>query len=416
MTTIRQANLSLHRLTTQRRELEDRLHTPKRQRQSLPNFEIIQERAQSLASVLRTSWNCACQVQHGVSLRLEARMDETSDEADTQEEGPMQEPFRVLFQSNLQRVVGSGAGVKTTLWAWEEADVQVTGQRSKPIGGVLASNEATVKNVRFATSEKKVVKAVLNCRSETRSINDLCSAISTLQGLQRDVCLQLTEDKSAKQDHGVLIYPMITLPSDTEHWFVSTLDEVIRKGFARRDRLHLAVTLASSVLQLHCTPWLGNDWGTKSIQFIERPGVNHYRQPFVAWRSDQPLSSPSKAVPSILTAIVKNEALFALGVALIELWYGQTLDDLHKPEDGVQHSTDAQTAFITRFTTADRLADDLASEAGGKYSDAVRRCIRCNFHTRASSLADVQFQNAVYRDVVAQLKINHDFLFEDEEP
>jgi hypothetical protein len=52
------------------------------------------------------------------------------------------------------------------------------------------------------------------------------------------------------------------------------------------------------------------------------------------------------------------------------------------------------------------------SEAGARYSDAVRRCIRCDFDQRASSLEDSRFVEAVYRGVVAQLQANYEYLFQ----
>ncbi|EAT91360.1 hypothetical protein SNOG_01711 [Parastagonospora nodorum SN15] len=67
--------------------------------------------------------------------------------------------------------------------------------------------------------------------------------------------------------------------------------------------------------------------------------------------------------------------------------------------------------LLTEFNTADRMAEALWSEAGAKYSNAVRRCIRCDFNQRASSLEDRKFQEAVFRGVVAQLQENYEYLF-----
>ena len=56
---------------------------------------------------------------------------------------------------------------------------------------------------------------------------------------------------------------------------------------------------------------------------------------------------------------------------------------MYKPEDGPDAS-----GFMSGWNTADRLVEELYSEAGAKYSDAVRRCIRCDFDRRATSLDD----------------------------
>ncbi|KAF3050882.1 hypothetical protein E8E11_010741 [Didymella keratinophila] len=108
--------------------------------------------------------------------------------------------------------------------------------------------------------------------------------------------------------------------------------------------------------------------------------------------------------------MIRNQPLFALGVALIELWYGESLSELHEDEDGPLDPPDLQKSLLTRFNTADRLADELADDAGTKYSDAVRRCIRCDFSLRVNSLEDVQFQKAVFQGVVAKLKESYDFM------
>lgn len=113
-----------------------------------------------------------------------------------------------------------------------------------------------------------------------------------------------------------------------------------------------------------------------------------------------------------MTRIIRNRTLYALGVSLIELWYKTPIQKLHKLEDGPLKTGDARIDLMTEFNTADRLVDELYYEAGGKYGDAVRRCIRCDFDRRASSLEDAAFQKDVYQGVVSQLKENFDFQYE----
>jgi hypothetical protein len=79
------------------------------------------------------------------------------------------------------------------------------------------------------------------------------------------------------------------------------------------------------------------------------------------------------------------------------LWYGRTLQKLHRPEDGeIETGNDSMTAW----STADRLIDDLDSEAGDKYAESVRRCIRCDFDYKLSVLDDSVFINKVYERLV----------------
>jgi len=57
------------------------------------------------------------------------------------------------------------------------------------------------------------------------------------------------------------------------------------------------------------------------------------------------------------------------------------------------------------WCTAERLIDEeIALEAGQLYADAVRRCIRCDFNRKTSSLDDQDFQQAVFDGVVVPLE------------
>jgi hypothetical protein len=402
--TIRYANTVLHRLTFQRQNIENQQHA---ERKSIPNFQSINERAHGFYSVLSSGWTCPCQSSHAVSLRLEPRMDDASSDDDDDDDAKMRDPFHVLFQYGHKQTAASAITVSP--WIWDEADVHVT--REHP-ASTVACHVHGGRGVRFASQASRAVKAALEPEPDLEPIKDLCAAIQTLQKPQRDVCWTLLEKEIAKQKYGLRIYPTKTLPQDTEQWTVSTLRTALRRGrrFPKRDRVRLAVILASSVLQLHETPWLDDNWGIDNIYFVERPGSMAYDQPFVSRGLDIVHSSSQASIPKHLTRMIRNQPLFALGVALIELWYGESLIDLHEDEDGPLNPPDLQSALLTRFNTADRLADELADDAGTKYSDAVRRCIRCDFSLRVNSLEDVQFQKAVFQGVVAKLKESYDFM------
>ncbi|KAF1829055.1 hypothetical protein BDW02DRAFT_651632 [Decorospora gaudefroyi] len=409
MDRLRRANESLDRLTNQTAYLE----THQRELQSVPNFRTIKERAESFYSALRTGWNCPCQAHHTVSLRLEARMDDIlSDEDDDEHQHTMRDPFHVLFQYNNQHITTICPPNTARPWCWEEADVRVEYEQERH-GPMAACSGHPSKGVRFAKQNmKKAVQAALETHPNLQPIKNLCAAISELQKPQRDVCFSLLASEIAKQKYGVHIYPTKQMPPDTDTWSISSLRTILDDAeFARRDRLKLAVTLASSVLQLHETPWLDQSWGKDSIFFVKRPGTTVYDQPFVSQHFSQNVPTATPDMPTSMRCIIRNQPLYALGVALIELWYGKPLLELHKAEDGPKDTGNIQTDLMTEFSTADRLVEELYSEAGGKYGDAVRRCIRCDFDRRSRSLGDVQFQKDVYRGVVAQLKENYEFMF-----
>ncbi|KAJ4289653.1 hypothetical protein N0V90_010982 [Kalmusia sp. IMI 367209] len=411
MSSLRRANSSLHRMTTQTISLETLQSSRKTEALPMPKFHIINDHAQGFHSALETGWQCSCHASHSVHLRLEHRMDDVqSDESD--DEDSMQEPFHVVFRydhTELTNCKPSPAVKKP--WSWEEADVKITlGEQLSTATSAACATSA--KGVRFANQAKKAVQAALGPTRNMQPIKSLCAAISTLQPLQREMCLSLLANEYAKKKHDILIYPSRSPPHDTEDWSIRNLRNVLADTkFARRYRLQLAVTLASSVLQLHETPWLGDSWSNNNILFIDRSGKTAYTDPFVLQRVATGGQSPEPTMSPAMRLIIRNQTLYALGISLIELWYGKPLSDLSKPEDGAQGTGDAQTNLMTELASADRLVEELYNDAGGKYADAVRRCIRCDFDRRANTLEDVAFQKAVFEGVVAQLKENYDYLF-----
>jgi hypothetical protein len=75
---------------------------------------------------------------------------------------------------------------------------------------------------------------------------------------------------------------------------------------------------------------------------------------------------------------IRNTTLFALGIVLLELCLGQTLESM--------------------------------TEAGNRYGDVARRCIYCEFDSRDTNLNNERFREAVYQGVVAPLEdIFNDF-------
>ncbi|KAH7073645.1 hypothetical protein BKA63DRAFT_37766 [Paraphoma chrysanthemicola] len=410
MDRLRQANQSLYRMTVQTSHLAKHQASANTWHQDLPKYQIIKDRAESFHAAISKGWKCTCRADHSISLRLEPRTDDVASD-DEDEEDSMRDPFHIILQYDHCHTPGASLAKP---WTWEEADVRV---RYDPQAKDQTSGLATQpsKGVKFAKAAiPKAVKAALDPQANLKPIQDLCSAIQSLRKPQRDVCFSLLANEIAKQKYGVLlITPTKELPVDTDRWSISSLRTVLQDPqFAQRDRLQLAVTLASSVLQLHETPWLEANWGKDSIHFVNRPGTTSYDQPFVSKRITQSTISPTSSLPSQRSCIIRNQTLYALGIALIELYYRKPMAELHKDSDGLQNTGNELQDLVTEFNTAIRLADELLSEAGAKYSDAVRRCIRCDFDQRASNLQDPKFQRAVYQGVVAQLQENYEYLFQ----
>ena len=175
---------------------------------------------------------------------------------------------------------------------------------------------------------------------------------------------------------------------------------------SRRDRLHLALTLASTVLQLHTTPWLNKRWGKGDILFLRQLGGSRsplIGQPHISKSfASRAITLPSHKdkAPCSAGPMIRNKSMFDLGILLIELCFNKSLEELREPEDLDNGKPNA----YTDFSTANRLIQLVYNEAGNRYGDAVRRCIRCEFDQREETFESDGFRQAVYQRVVAPLE------------
>ena len=217
-------------------------------------------------------------------------------------------------------------------------------------------------------------------------IQDLCKVIYQLQQPRRDACLGYLVD-ALQRKH--VIYPL--LPSNNcsqQQWAAYSLHEILtsqtstNRRLTQLNKLQIAVDLSSSVLQLYETPWLDESWGEDDVYFIQRPGApsaSLYEHPYV-YRKFSSSAQHTHSIQARRTKIrvIRNQTLYTLGILLIEVWYGKSIQELQTASD-----LDCQGTPGVSWCTAEHLVEnDLEFEAGKRYSDAVRRCIRCDFNQK----------------------------------
>lgn len=246
-------------------------------------------------------------------------------------------------------------------------------------------------------------------RNTTEQIENLCLAIQRANnGL---ACLGVLIDKS---DRRYRVWQLKTPSLTSELTEVLSLESLLSQPGAlkKKDRLILGVQLASTVMQLHTTEWLSENWGKRDILFYQEitqgksgditntsPAI---RKPLVRrnFAPPDPPSLPLQAKRSIF--VPQNQSLYSLGIVLMELWYGKCLEDLWIEKDG---NDSGDMTDMRDYMTTRRLIDEISEDAGEKYGDAVRRCINGLDH-RSSNLETDDFQNKVHMKVVAPLVEN----------
>jgi hypothetical protein len=172
---------------------------------------------------------------------------------------------------------------------------------------------------------------------------------------------------------------------------------------SRRKRLEIAVAAAWTTLLLCDTPWLNHTWGKHELCFFSEDLA----------ASGPPLTSrcvsmmqncalnivpPASVGATSLNKLVRNEAIFALGVLLIELGLNRSFEEC-KRNNGIDTAT---TNVVDDYDVANSLIEDIFDEVGEPYGNAVQRCIRFAFPGRDTTK---NFNHAAFRQCFHNLVV-----------
>ena len=236
-------------------------------------------------------------------------------------------------------------------------------------------------------------------------ITDMCATSSCVSLPGSEIGLLVYEHSSPYRHH---VYQSATFDGNVGLQRV-TLENLLRREplstqsfiLSRRHRLNIAVTLASGVLQLDTTSWLDQCWSSDDIFFFCSPrslSLEPTTSPFLSWKlfpsrsHNKPQTSSDRKWDE-----TRSEILLALGLTLVELCLGKTLEDLQGLA-GVK-----RTKYQDRSEVAKKLLNKVYDEGGCRYGDVVRRCLSCPYDFRDLSFENVKFQEAVYDTIVTPL-------------
>ena len=179
-----------------------------------------------------------------------------------------------------------------------------------------------------------------------------------------------------------------------------TLDHVLSHDFeghlSRRQRYSIALLLASSVAQLQFTPWLRTGLAKTDVLFFPT-GFDDadipYGEPFI--RQGFPLSgTPTPSTDA-------NDCNFySLGILLLELCFGQRLEDHPFRKKHPTNDADAKQAFD--LMAALKWSQRVADEGGDDYASAVKWCFT------GTSGAGHSWRGEIIKNVIRPLEVCQD--------
>jgi hypothetical protein len=447
MERVRQNNDTLDRLVNQSNELEPS-RQERRRRKEAQFFKHVRQCAAAMFDAVSKALSCTCPETHTLSLSLSPRNNRIGKGKRSREEEDLE--FPVIISHDAKSLKGKSAllwsevrfclvsqeddGDSTNLNAAFDRVLkskQVTA-RSVSFAGFATSTDVRVSRsrttqakvmapkIRHAESDQITLCSQINILSSqastlttsfasTQHIVDLCQALRNVDDSELIDCLGLLE--AQPNSFQIRTSPKVHDVCDFEPCFVSLRTVLHRKetnlpDLYRADRLRIAVAVASSVLQLYDSKWLAGDLSKNDVFFVQQKTHDLFEKAFVS-RSLPPKNKTEPNVEVANAALmrhIRNPTIFALGILLIELCLGKTIEQLRLPED--QFLGEATPEAVTNHWTAGRLLENgqISKEAGKRYENAIKRCIHCDFNQDSASLDNDQFRQAVYDGVVAPLE------------
>lgn len=166
----------------------------------------------------------------------------------------------------------------------------------------------------------------------------------------------------------------------------ATLDQILQGGVSQRltrsQRYNISLILASTFLQLSDSPWLPVLPKRSDIIFFSsnNNGVALFRldQPHIS-RTFKPSNAQNAVhaphVPDEMLSF--NKALDHLGIMLLELCFGQLMEDQRCRKDLPTGANDLEKAIFD-IAAAREWMRQVIEEAGGDYAEAVSWCLGGN--------------------------------------
>jgi hypothetical protein len=342
----------------------DRLAAARRQgqvnRSSLPVPRKIGDfwrHAQRLHTALSKAWQCDC-LTHITNLGLEHRTSEKLE-------------FDVFFDL----VVAGLRLTKIKVVGKDDGTNQHTTQRT------VSPDPRSQRQVRF---KSPISLPQTDSAQNLTPIYDLCGSLST----DCAGCLGFLEE----DEHRFMVYPEAqVLPA--VHASTKTLGDLLASTevLTRRKRYGLALTLASSYLQLGATPWLNPQLRTDNIVFLQDPcdpTVTSIDHPYIR-----------REISKNNNKSTSTEGLPSLGIRLLELCFGKSLEATSFRKQ--LPAGDPTSAPILDFAAAIQWSKQAGEEAGPEFADAIDWCLH------AKERSDGSWRKDFLQNVVAPLYSCH---------
>ena len=251
------------------------------------------------------------------------------------------------------------------------------------------------------TGITKEVSTAANDLNDSSTITDLCTTLASLQANSSTLgCLKDT-------DHQYFIYPLADAGGEDASLGTVTLEDLLSKKslirLTRRQRYSIALTIASSHLHFHGSPWVARQWEKKDVLFhVQNDNVFLTDVPYITKDFPTTPSSPQ------FSYNIDDHGTSTLGIILLELSFDTPLE-----EHGFRRNLltlDGEPNPWLDLTAATQWCDCYAiDETGPEFARAIDWCLR-NRTTRLSGGHEQAWREELFTMVVEPLQNCYDQL------
>ncbi|EAA32616.2 hypothetical protein GE21DRAFT_6576 [Neurospora crassa] len=427
-------------------------------------FERIRRQATSLHRAITRSWTCDCRDSHVFKLIIGGpfRPDHSGEDNQTLEEKPLRIALPCGDGARGDTLMPQSAS-NAVRWCIIEAALATTFEPHISVWSQLrsAENPSTQMLLTVPTGQQSG-RATINGNSSTM----LCQPQPTIvlssaesaphhepptlapesTHVIHDLCSMLQFPRTTRQlgylfdgtnsYHALVVVPTgtsspeivgqavslghILAGSPSEVTGLTTAVAVATRLPSKAARLKIALTVAHSLLELFPSPWLPGEWDKNDIYFSVSPdGSVNTDVPFLISRNGSARTSNAQnqegREPTVertaytLRPPDHTKILLSLGILILELWFGQSLES--QPSWEANFGPNGKEKEFTKFNAAATWQRMVGDDGGPRLHNITHRCVHGNFGLDAQSLQDSELISAVYEKVVMELQHVYDGFF-----
>ena len=363
-------------------------------------YRAIQDHSSSIHNALKSALSCRCAASHKTGFKLMRPY--STDTASTMAKGLM---FHIALSTPRPGCEDEGISRRVPE-RWDLLKLSIN--HIPDDAGVLVENPRT--RLRFflppatlpaamedadSTVNGNTLQSSGSVQKKTLPTRDLCGFLQEPQAQEAERCYGCITDKLSLSPRAYQVHSLGTAKYGKD-WTLTSLRSILAEDpddgrptqkLRYGDGLQLAWMVASSVVQLRDTSWLPSMLTHNDIFLVRQEEGVRFRDVFLinSFRDPSVVASNSEVRTSTATAHKNSPSPAALGILLIELILGKTIDQLRPSQDGTKTKENHIASLVSDYQTLIRLLGDVTTMAGPNYSSAVRSCIKCETYDDGDS-------------------------------